>query len=238
MPDAQFYALNVTLLGLGCYDPANKACNLAKYGSSTSFDICDANSHGISVCDNRGNLLELNAYNQMLNGTISTWIGQLSYLTSLDLAANPGISGTYPTELARLSGLTHLGLVGVQCTGTLVQLNASFSIGGCQIQFDSCADYLASPNCFDVLSLCICTTVSEVDCAVPTTATVVTNSTATPAKMSSAMPVLPVGGIVGIVLSLLALTGVVVVFIVWRRTRKGDVVSKLKSPQAAPGELH
>jgi hypothetical protein len=259
-------------------------CTLSKRGVPTSYNVCDPDVNGKSACDDRGNLVDLNAANANLTGTISTFIGGLSYLTSLvlegckvsgscltpnylmstipsqiglltmltylNLAYNPGINGTYPTELARLSRLTQLTLVVNQCTGPLVRVNAPFSAGaGCTIQFHRCADYLASPNCrgSGTTPFCFCATVvnnTPGDCEIPpTTTTLITSSTMMSA--TSKTLVLPlaatsndtgaiVAGVTGGLLALVALIGVVV-FIARRRARKDNVVAALKSATAVPG---
>ena len=60
------------------------------------------------------------------SGTVPAQLCQLRQLAVLDLNENPRLSGTLPTQLGRMSSLTHLYLFGSALSGTIPEL------GGCK----------------------------------------------------------------------------------------------------------
>lgn len=61
-------------------------------------------------CNYDGEVVELSLGDRSLTGTISTWIGELTALTTLGMDNNPAIGGTLPLELYSLTQLENLYL--------------------------------------------------------------------------------------------------------------------------------
>ena len=64
-------------------------------------------------------LERLDAASNQLSGTIPSELGRLTLMTWFNVANNPTVSGTIPTELFAMSSCTHMGLTLLNVTGPL-----------------------------------------------------------------------------------------------------------------------
>ncbi len=86
---------------------------------NSDCDFC--NWSGV-VCNNQGQVIELNLDNNNLNGPISSSISNLSFLNKLVLSNNPSLTGGIPSGFIGLSQLNHLDLKGNSMSGTIPQI--------------------------------------------------------------------------------------------------------------------
>lgn len=94
------------------------------YDFLSNSPVCDWKGqddfqNGVRFCSEEGSVTMLHIEENGIEGSIPTYLGLLSNLSSLDLPGNL-ISGTIPKELSKLTKLTaRLDLSGNQLTGTL-----------------------------------------------------------------------------------------------------------------------
>lgn len=126
-----------------------KSCS----ATSSSFSTYEL-ALPIALLDSKQHVTKLNLHNKKIpEGTISTLIGLLTYLTKLDLSHN-AFQGTIPTELGQLATLKQLYLNNNQLTGKvptelnqLTNLDSSLVIvgGGLDISSNKLTPCLPQP---------------------------------------------------------------------------------------------
>ena len=72
-------------------------------------DPCTNQWYGVTCSDDNGTVVSIDMYNNHLNGSIPTEIGNLVNLTDLKLGYNQ-LSGSIPGQIGNLTNLEHLSL--------------------------------------------------------------------------------------------------------------------------------
>ena len=99
------------------YNAANAVFGPSAYGWDGTGDEC---GWEYVSCDEGGNIVYLDLAARGLTGTISTWIGVLTHLTSLSMDRNGNLDGQLPVELYSLTALRYLYMDQNDLTGPIL----------------------------------------------------------------------------------------------------------------------
>ena len=91
-------------------------CDDSGYPVNGNTGLC---SWGSVTCDLDGYVVSIYQYGKQITGTLSTYIGQVTTLTTLVLDKNQ-LVGTLPTEIGLLTRVTELALAANAFTGTFI----------------------------------------------------------------------------------------------------------------------
>ena len=109
-------------------------------------DPCADKWHGV-MCDKaKAKVTGINLFNNALSGTIPSELGHITGLTGLSFRINT-ISGTVPSELGRLTALKGIGLYNNRLSGTLPTQLALLSPTACWLNYAQCVTTLEHESC-------------------------------------------------------------------------------------------
>ena len=111
--EIQQYAMCKVKEGMEGLTLSNWVCDESGYPIDGNSGLC---TWGYVSCDSNGLIVSINQYGKQITGTISSYIGQVTTLTTLIFDKNH-LAGSLPSEIGLLTKVTELALAANSFTG-------------------------------------------------------------------------------------------------------------------------